>query len=117
MTTITFVRRNPAIEHSIAWTAPDEAAWLPVLGPTAFLLGQLMSVELRDAEQTEWVPETLASRLGVGTGGHRRKPLANALERLTHFGIVYVRDGAYVMKADWGIPPARRHEPHTAERG
>lgn len=85
-----------------------ERYWLPILGPTALLLG-------RRLHRLAWLEHTaedarhgieldlkqLGDRIGVGHRGGARSPLAHALGRLQHFRLLTTdwQSGLYAHEA------------------
>lgn len=101
----------------LSWGVPDdlprfgpttpyaEGVWLPVLGPTSFLLWRQLSrcLTVHPAGVTVH-PASLAAGLGVGAGAGNQSPVARSLRRLHRFGVVrLVHDG--LVLAHRGLPP------------
>jgi hypothetical protein len=62
-------------------------AWLPAIGPTAWLAWGTIGAQLgRDAE-VPWRLKDLATSHGLGSGISKNAPVRRALTRLTMFGL------------------------------
>lgn len=108
--TVTF-QRCPQEERHV--NEPLEADWLPLMGPTAWLLGNLLTKQLADGrpDRATWEIPVLARRIGVGKGTAKDSPIPKAIGRLIRFGVVTEEDGIYVVRRGWGIPPKRTGRP------
>lgn len=101
---------NSTEEHRV--NCPREDEWLPILGPTAWLLAQLVLRELGDMPtmaMAEWESTKLARRLGVGPSIASNGNIPRAIQRLVHFGVVSLGDnGVVIIRRGWGKPPRRK---------
>lgn len=109
MTTLTFTR-DPSEEHHV--DEPREEEWLPIIGPTSWLLGQLLTRQLTTERRVEWDAVNLGKRLGVKAEG-KHSPLLSAVSRLERFGIIAedydaAGDFVYVVRRGWGPARSRR---------
>lgn len=97
----------PSVEHE-----PREEDWLPILGPTAWVLGHHLYRELYAGvgqDQIAHEVPSLARRLGIGPSEAAHGPLPRAVDRLRIFGIVTVdADFTVRVRSRWGKPPKRR---------
>lgn len=79
---------------------PNEEIWLPKIGPTAWLLGKLISNMV--GAECSWQREDLARRLGLGPATAR---LDTALRRCVQYRIFTGPvEGTFGVKRDWGTP-------------
>lgn len=105
---VTFQRCRQEERHV---NEPMEADWLPIIGPTAWLLGSLLTRQLEVAERATWDIPVLARRLGVGKGEGKDSPVPKAIGRLIRFRIITEEDGVFVVRRGWGVPPKRQPRP------
>lgn len=70
-----------------------EAAWLPTVGPTAWLLWRTIARRLAHNPHPSWDPQELARRHGVGPA-----VLVRSLDRLASFGVAVTdAEGTYAV--------------------
>ena len=83
--------------------------WLPVLGPTSWLLWGTLTSRLEVSDESIVVGvDTLTVELGLG----RPDRLLKALERLEHFGLAQrTDDGTWTILTAAPTPPARPSTP------
>ncbi len=119
-TTLTFVRDRTE-ERFV--NDPREADWLPILGPTAWLLGKLLTEQLAEGVQPEitWDDAALGKRLGV-KAGDKNSPLMRSVARLSRFGIITEDyndrgDVVFIVRRGWGpASPKRAYRSHAPAR-
>lgn len=91
-----------------------ELYWLPVIGPTALLLGRrLFALTVgkgaEDYERRAVDVEQLSVALGVGGHSSKRSPLLRALRRLHSFGLLSLAEDGFVSLPRRWPPLAARH--------
>jgi hypothetical protein len=74
-------------------------AWLPIIGPTAWLIWGTISAQLRRDVEVTWRLEDLATAHGLGTGISKNAPVRRALTRLTVFGLIGPTDAEHRVYA------------------
>jgi len=71
-----------------------ETFWLPVVGPSVYLLGRRFVIWLNDNPDGLLVPLVpLAAAIGLGHGTGRHAPLIRSLARMVAFGLARVDPG------------------------
>jgi hypothetical protein len=84
-------------------------AWLPIIGPTAWLLWGTIAAQLRRDADVTWRLEDLATAHGLGTSVSRNAPIRRSLTRLDLFGLVGpVEADGEVYAVRLTAPPLRR---------
>lgn len=105
--------RDPLVERCgfPVGSAYVEAAWLPILGPSATLalrrLGLLVHAQ---PEGVEVDVADLAADLGLGKGTGHNSIIARTLRRLENFGMARWRGGALEVRTVVAPLPARYAE-------
>jgi hypothetical protein len=102
-----------------------EAFWLPLLGPSATLLGRQLARRLERSPDGFAVEVDDAARsLGLGAKGGRRSPFNRTVGRLAQFRLVHLDDGVVLARRRYPglsrtqvskLPPPLR-EAHDAYR-
>lgn len=113
-TTLLLARRIPEPDAplDIALDA-FEQQWLPVIGPTAFVLARRLDRYL-DLGITSIDVLALSRSLGLGNRPGRNAPLGRSLTRLANFNLA---DADLTDERLWRITvPAAVHPPHTPAR-
>lgn len=86
-------------------------AWLPIIGPTAWLVWGTVSAQLRHEAEVTWQLEELATAHGVGTGISRTAPIRRTLTRLEMFHITGALEAEHLTHAlRLTAPPLRRRQ-------
>lgn len=88
-----------------------EDRWLPILGPTAWLLGRRAS-QLGQGESEEYDDDVLAAQLGVSASRLRQAAARLAREGLAEW---WPAHGALTVAARWEHP-RQRHANRVAQR-
>jgi len=104
--TVTTSDRPPTLRGTLdPLSFQAEELWLPVIGPSAYLLGQRL---VRDARQDILLHDR--EELGFSLG-MRGKLLPKAVERLEYFNLALrTGNGSITIFDPWPIPrPPRRH--------
>lgn len=86
-------------------------AWLPTIGPSAWLVWGTVSTQLRGDAEVTWRIDELASAHGLGNGISRTAPIRRTLTRLTMFhitGLVEAEIQTYAIRLT--APPLRRRQ-------
>jgi hypothetical protein len=87
-----------------------EQFWLPIVGPSVYLLGRRFVILVRDNPEGLTVPlVSLAGAIGLGQGTGRNSPLIRSLSRMVAFGLGRVDPGDR-------LAVRRRWPPLTAAR-
>ena len=103
---------TPGPECHRFWTPASDHSrlhWLPVLGPTSWLLWGTVTSRLEASDESIAVgADTLAVELGLG----RPDRLLKALERLEHFGLAQrTDDGTWTILTAAPTAPSRAASP------
>lgn len=100
---------DPSVDgHGIA---PDShlsrLTWLPLIGPSSWLIWGTLSAQLRLQAAVEWRPEDLAAAHGLGPTTSPRGPLNRTLVRLSQFRLLApIEEGRWVVRLS--APPLTR---------
>jgi hypothetical protein len=63
-------------------------AWLPTVGPSAWLLWGTLAAQLQHAPEVTWHLAELAAVHGLSRGTGRHSPVRRSLTRLERFGLL-----------------------------
>ncbi len=86
-----------------------EYFWLPILGPTAFLLLRRVTLELKqNPSGTQIMLHELNNELGLGPRGGKHGPLWRALLRTKHFGLTMLVGHTLYIRTR--LPPLNQHQ-------
>ncbi|MBM4409226.1 MAG: hypothetical protein FJ038_11695 [Chloroflexi bacterium] len=93
-------RMQPHAEyHPVSYYA--ETTWLPLLGPTAWLLGRRFAQDAMGGDELRYPVTTLAAQLGV-----QPNRVVAACRRLCRFGLGVETDEGFTIDVLW--PPVRK---------
>lgn len=87
--------------------------WLPIIGPTCFLLAQTLGDtlrHLRDADHTVAVPTVqLAESVGIGGSSGPHAPLTRSVVRLVLFELAAPMGRVLLVRDEWPLLTHRQH--------
>lgn len=105
---------DPFVEtHQHAMPAGDidaELYWLPIIGPTAFLVGRRLAHWLDGTEIIVVGLDVLAKMLGVGNGDRVGAALPRAMNRLVGFNLARWQRGDLGLRTTWPPLTARQFD-------
>lgn len=99
-----------------------EALWLPVVGPTSYLMWLILARTLEHTPVVHLDTDELAERLGLGSSGGNQSGVAKALRRMQRFELVSLPDsgavavrhrlpdlpGRHLRRLDWRLQARHR---------
>jgi len=80
-----------------------EEHWLPVIGPTCYLLARHVATEGADGLDVTFTYGYFAAALGVSP-----TKVCNAIRRLGRFGLIEHEADVILVRDGWPAPPARK---------
>jgi hypothetical protein len=87
-----------------------ELVWLPVLGPSSFLLWRHLARRLQHTTAGFTVAvDELSAALGLGVGNGTQSPMTRTVRRVQRFGAARF-DAPNVLTVLTALPPAPRHQ-------
>jgi hypothetical protein len=91
---------DPVVEHLDIDPTDNYSriAWLPILGPTSWVILGTITTQLADEASVTWKLEDLAEAHGIGGHlGRSTSILARTLKRLNQFGFIRATDHGIVL--------------------
>jgi hypothetical protein len=86
--------------------------WLPIIGPTCFLLAQTLTHTLRRVQDPDHisVPTVqLAESIGIGGSLGLHAPLVRSVARLVVFELAMPTNGTLLVRDEWPLLTHRQH--------
>ena len=84
-------------------------AWLPLIGPSSWLVWGTLAAQLRREPSVTWELEALAEAHGLSRGGGEHAPMRRTLARLAPFGLLDpIGDDRHLVRLT-APPVGRRH--------